>query len=184
MYEKFKLNIYYVLIVVISFITLAFLPMVGSDVGLDWRLPNTAVGWIVWVVTKLIIGIINMLIFHSFMLQAKLNVKDDEHFKAANEILRKLKDKEFIPRSPEKWNAQQYGKKGTSVVILSVFSAFALSQAILTYDYMALLSYLFTIIMGVIFGFIQMKNAEDYWTDEYYSYAIYYQKKMEVNHGN
>lgn len=41
------------------------------------------------------------------MEQAKINVRDNEDYKKANEILKKLKVKEFIPRSPNKWNRQQ-----------------------------------------------------------------------------
>ena len=75
---KAKQNIYYIIIAIISFISVAFLPMVGSTIGLEWNLPDTTVGWIVWAVTRLVISIINVLLFYSFMEQAKLNVKDNE----------------------------------------------------------------------------------------------------------
>ncbi len=173
---KARQNIYYIIIAIISFITVAFLPMVGSTVGLEWNLPNTTVGWIVWAVTRLVISIINVLLFYSFMEQAKLNVKDNERYKEANEILLKSKKKEHEPKSPSKWQAEQYGKKATKIFLGSAMSVVAFGQAILSYDWVSMLSYLFTLAMGLIFGVMQMKKAEAYWTTEYYAYAL---KKQE-----
>lgn len=42
-----------------------------------------------------------------------------------------------------------------------------------------MLTYLFTIIMGLIFGILQMKRAEEYWTDEFWKYA----KMIEEQNG-
>lgn len=173
---KARQNIYYIIIAIISFITVAFLPMVGSTVGLEWNLPDTTVGWIVWAITRLVISIINVLLFYSFMEQAKLNVKDNERYKEANEILLKSKKKEHEPKSPGKWQAEQYGKKATKIFLGSAMSVVAFGQAILSYDWVSMLSYLFTLAMGLIFGVMQMKKAETYWTTEYYAYAL---KKQE-----
>lgn len=173
---KARQNIYYIIIAIISFITVAFLPMVGSTVGLQWNLPDTTVGWIVWAVTRLVISIINVLLFYSFMEQAKLNVKDNERYQQANEILLKSKKKEHEPKSPSKWQAEQYGKKATKIFLGSAMSVVAFGQAILSYDWVSMLSYIFTLAMGLIFGVMQMKKAETYWTTEYYAYAI---KKQE-----
>lgn len=173
---KARQNIYYIIIAIISFITVAFLPMVGSTVGLQWNLPDTTVGWIVWTVTRLVISIINVLLFYSFMEQAKLNVKDNERYIQANEILLKSKKKEHEPKSPSKWQAEQYGKKATKIFLGSAMSVVAFGQAILSYDWVSMLSYLFTLAMGLIFGVMQMKKAEAYWTTEYYAYAL---KKQE-----
>ena len=89
--DRIKQNLYYIIIGIVSFLSVAFLPMVGSTIGLEWKLPDTTAGWIVWVVSRLIIATINVLIFHSFMEQAKLNVKDDAHYIEAREILYKNK---------------------------------------------------------------------------------------------
>lgn len=174
--EKAKQSLYYFLIAFISFITVAFLPMVGSEIGLEWKLPNTTVGWIVWVVTRLIISTINVLLFYSFMEQAKLNVKDNERYKEANEILLRSNKKEHEPESPGKWQAKQYGRKATKIFLGSAMSVVAFGQAILSYDWVSMLSYLFTLAMGIVFGIMQMKKAETYWTTEYYAYAIKKQK--------
>lgn len=170
-YETFKVYMYYVIIGLVSLISLVFLPMVGSEVGLDWNIPNTTVGWVVWVAVKVIVAVINVLIFYAFMQQAKVNVRDNPDYKWANEVLGRLKQKDFIPRSPQKFNSQSYVRKGTTIFITSALATVALSQAILTYDWMAMLTYIFTIVMGIIFGILQMKNAEEYWTIEYPRYA-------------
>ena len=178
--DRIKQNLYYVIIGIISFLSVAFLPMVGSTIGLDWKLPNTTAGWVVWAVSRLIVATINVLIFHSFMEQAKLNVKDDAHYIEAREILYKNKKKEHEPLSPQKWQALQYGKKGTTIFISSAMSVVALGQAILTFDWVAMLAYIFTITLGLIFGIMQMKKAEAYWTGEFYEYALKKQQEQDT----
>lgn len=178
--ERIKQNLYYVIIGIISFLSVAFLPMVGSTIGLGWKLPDTTAGWVVWVVSRLIIATINVLIFYSFMEQAKLNVKDNAHYIEAREILYKNKKKEHEPQSPQKWQALQYGKKGTTIFISSALSVVALGQAMLTFDWVAMLAYIFTIALGVIFGIMQMKKAEAYWTGEFYEYALKKQQEQET----
>lgn len=176
--DKVRQYIYYFIIGILSLITLTFLPMIGSAIGLDWNVPTTAVGWIVWAAVKLIMAVINVLIFHSFMCQAKLNVKDNEKYRQAMDILSKAKE-EHAPRSPRKWNAEQYGKKGVTIFITTALATIALTQAMLTFDWVSMLTYLFTIIMGLIFGVLQMKTAENYWTDEFYRYAIIVKETQE-----
>lgn len=171
MKEKLNQWLYYVIIGAVSFVALVFLPMLGSSVGLAWAVPTTVVGWIVWITSKIIIATLNVLIFHCFMLQAKVNIKDDPKYNEANRILTSSKDKGYVPRGPSTWITQQYRNKGITIFITSALSVFALSQAILTFDYVSMLTYLFTIIMGLIFGILQMKSAELYWTTEYWEYA-------------
>lgn len=178
--DKVKQFMYYFIIGIVSMIALCFLPMIGSDIGLGWNLPNTVVGWIVWVVVKLIVAVLNVLIFHCFMLQAKINIKDNERYIEAQEILRLNNIKQYIPRSPTAWNKQQYGQKGVSIFVTTALSTVALTQAMLTFDWMSMLTYLFTIIMGLIFGIMQMKTAEDYWTDEFWQYAQKIKRDMEL----
>ena len=176
--DKVKQYLYYFIIGIISLIALMFLPMLGTSVGLAWNIPNTTVGWIVWVVTKLIVAVINILIFHCFMCQAKVNIKDNDNYKKARDILINQKVKEVLPKSPHRWNIEQYGKKGITIFLASALSTVALTQALLTFDWVSMLTYLFTIIMGLIFGILQMKTAEEYWTSEYLEYALLYQQQQ------
>lgn len=176
--QTLKQGMYYIIIAVISLISVVFLPMVGTTLGLGWKLPDTTAGWVVWGVSRAIVATINVLLFHSFMEQAKLNIKDNEHYKEAREILMKVNKKERKPKSPAQWNAAQYGKKGTSIFLSSAMSVVAIGQAVLSYEWATALAFLFTIGMGIIFGIMQMKKAETYWTTEYYEYALM-KKRME-----
>lgn len=176
--QSLKQGMYYIIIAVISFISVVFLPMLGSTLGLGWKLPDTTAGWVVWGASRAIVATINVLLFHSFMEQAKLNIKDNEHYKEARDILVKVKKKEHKPKSPAQWNAAQYGKKGVSIFLASAMSVVAIGQAVLSYDWATALAYLFTLGMGIIFGIMQMKKAETYWTTEYYEYALM-KKRME-----
>lgn len=179
--DKVKQYLNYVIIGIVSLIALVFLPMLGSTVGLNWNIPNTIVGWIVWVAVKLIVATLNVLIFHCFMQQAKVNVKDNENYKRARDILINQKEKEILPKSPNKWSSQQYIKKGTTIFLTTGLSTIALTQAILSFDYISMLTYLFTIVMGLIFGILQMKTAEEYWTDEYLQYALMKERELKLS---
>lgn len=182
--DKFNQYLYYIIIAVISVIALTFLPAIGSTAGLDWNIPTTAVGWIVWVTVRICVAVINVLIFHSFMCQAKINVKGDEHYKKAVEILMLLDEKEKLPRSPKRYYREQWTYKGVSIFLSSALATVALTQAILSYDYVSMLTYLFTITLGIIFGIMQMKSVETYLTVEMYEYALMKQKEKIENDKN
>ena len=163
---------YYIIIAILSLVSLLFLPMLGSEAGIHFKLPTTLAGWIVYVLSKLTVAGLNLLIFHCFILQAKLNIKDNPQFIQANQILNMLPDESGTsPRSPIEWNNEVYRKKGISIFITSILSVIGLTQAVLTFDWVSMLTYLFTILMGVIFGILQMNQAELYWTTEYLQYA-------------
>ena len=172
--DKFELKkyLYYGLVGVISFIILVFLPMLGSQTDIGFTFPNTASGWCIYVLSKLVVSIMNVLIFYCFMEQAKVNIKDDPKYIEANKILEKMFDKKYLPRSPKAWNTQQYSTKAVSIFFSTLMSAFVFTNAILTYDWVTALTYIFTLVFGLIFGVLQMKSAEKYWTNEYWQYAI------------
>lgn len=179
-YEKFQSIIYYLIIGLISIISTTFLPMVGSEIGLSFNFPDTTAGWIVWSVSKLAVASLNMVLFTCFMKQAKINVRNDKRYFEAQEILSKVdKEKHIKPKSPKQWERGQYLSKGMTIFVSSILSAIGFSQAILTFDLMVFLSFSFTIVVGCIFGFMQMNKAEEYYTTEYLSYAHMKQKELE-----
>lgn len=169
--EKCANNAYYIVIAILSLLALTFLPLLGTSVGLELNIPTTTAGWIVYVVTKLIVCVLNMMIFHSFVKQAKINVRNNKNYKEAEEILETHKPKGYVPRSPHRFLGIIYGKKGTTLFISTILSVIALGQALLTFDFASFISYLLTIIMGCVFGFLTMKQNELYWTSEYLDYA-------------
>lgn len=181
MYEKWLQWQNYIIIAVVSLISLFFLPMLGSSVGLAWVLPNTVAGWVVYVVSKLLVAALNVIIFHCFILQAKVNAKDHPRFVEANEILKVCTNpKSLTARSPKQYFGGVYGKKGSMIFASSVIAAVGLTQAVLTFDWVSMLTYLFTILMGVIFGVLQMNQTEIYWTEEYYMYANQEKERVEM----
>lgn len=184
-YDKFKSIVYYLIIGLISILSTAFLPMIGTEIGLSFNFPNTLAGWIVWSVSKLAIAVLNMTLFTCFMKQAKINVRNDSRYLEAQKILDEMdKQKALKPKSPKQWEHGQYLSKGMTIFITSILSAIGFSQAILTFDLMTFLSYAFTVVMGCVFGFMQMNKAEEYYTSEYLAYAHYRRnetKELEEN---
>lgn len=172
LYEKWKQWQYYIIIGVISLVALFFLPMIGSEAGLAWKVPTTVAGWVVYVVSKLLVATINILIFHCFILQAKINVQENTKYLEAIKILDSaLQTNTDDFRSPSEYFRSTYGKKGLTIFVTSVLSAVGLTQAVLTFDWISMLTYFFTILMGVIFGVLQMNQTEIYWTSEFWRYA-------------
>ena len=180
LYDRWKQWQYYVIIGVVSLVALLFLPMIGSEAELNWKLPNTTVGWIVYVFSKLLVAVLNILIFHCFILQGKLNIESNEKYIEANKILEVVYDlKELAPKSPSEWKRNAYKKKGVTIFITSMLSAIGLTQAVLSFDWLSMLTYLFTVLMGIIFGILQMNATEVYWTTEYPQYAQRVKKQSE-----
>lgn len=185
-FRQLKQYIYYIIIFVISFITLVFLPMIGTDLNVGFSLPTTPAAWTVFIVTKSITAVVNVLLFYCFNQQAIINISNDPRYIKAREMLSKddIK-KEYKPRSPRQYNFQLYGGKGTSIFFSSILSTFAISQAILTYDWISLLSYALVITFGVIFGINSMLNTERYYTEELPLYVqMVTQQKENLNKEN
>lgn len=170
------LYLYYILIGVLSFIALFFLPFFGSEVGMAFAFPTTPAGWVVYITQQALMALVNILIFHSFICQSYVNVKDNPNYKQARDIFHK-DNEEYIPLTLAQFNRKEYGRKGVAIFIGTLLGGFALTQAILTYDYIRMLAYLFTIILGIIFGVYEMKKYEEYLTYEYLQSALYYQRK-------
>lgn len=177
-YEKFRLYKNYAIIGVLSVILLGFMPFLSSEVGLALVLPNTTAGWIVYITTKLIVAGSNFLILYCFVNQGKFNVRNDVRYVEAMEKLGRLSPtSKPIPKSPEQHYRQVFGKKGTTIFITSILGTMALTQSILSFDPNTFLTYLCTLIAGVIFGVIQMEAEEVFWTDGIYEYAVYMEEQ-------
>lgn len=170
---------YYIVIAVLSILTLCVFPFLGSSISASIQFPTTKSGWVIWGVTKGSICLINMIIFHSFVKQGKLNIKDDPVYLQALAILSSIKPKKTDKRapSPAKYHASVYTKRGLSLVVTSFLSLMVFGEAILRLDYVALISYFITLVIGIVFGILQMKDEEYYWTKTFLTYAK--QQKQE-----
>lgn len=168
---KLKQYTYYILITTLSLLSLVVLPMLGSNVSISEAFPTNTLGWCIYIVNRLAIIVINMLIFANFIAQAKLNISDDPKYKEAVQILTLNKTNDYTPRSPKNYLSRTYTKKGGSLVLGSILALFSIGTAVLTYDYMVLISTLFTLIIAIVCGVMTMKQVEIYYTTEFYDYA-------------
>lgn len=174
---KLKQYSYYILIAVLSLLSLIILPMLGSNVSISEAFPTSTLGWIIYIVNRIAIIIINMLIFANFVSQGKLNICDDPKYKEAVNILALNKPKDYTPRSPKEYLGKTYTKKGGSLVLGSILALFSIGTSVLTYDYMILISTLFTIVVAIVCGVMTMKQVEIYYTTEFYDYAKFVEEK-------
>lgn len=170
--DALRANLYYVIIALLSIGVLIVMPFLHSDLSAGLLFPTTAAGWFLFWFEKLSITGINMTIFTAFKKQGKLNIKDNDKFLEAQKLMNKVKCKKYKPLSPVQYQAKTYGKKGTTLIITTMASLVAITNMLLKFDYLALISYAVTIIMAIIFGIFAMKQDELYWTSDYYYWAL------------
>lgn len=184
--DKLSLNFYYVLIFILSLVVMVVAPMFNpnSDVSVGTMFPSTHIGWAIYVCTKLFVACVNLLLFHCFVKQARLNVRDNEKYIEACKIYEMYHPKEYTPRGPHEYFTQLYRRKGITIFITSVLSAVVLTNAILSFDLTAFVTYCMTILMGLIFGVLKMKEVEGYWTSEFYDAAIRLKDKLSKEDNN
>lgn len=161
----------YFIIGILAVLAVFVLPMLGSSVGLAFILPDTVAGWIVYVSTKLCIVVINLLIYDQFMKRAKINVKDNPYFIEAEKILADEEDgiDEALPA--EHYIKRMYRSKMATTAIFTLLGVFGFTNAMLTFDWVSMLSYTFTIIFSLTFGWAAMGDAETIWIERHYKYA-------------
>lgn len=177
--KRFKDLSGYFLVGIVSLLSVVVVPLLGTDFGTTIVIPNTWGGLAIWLCTRFTVVVVNLLIFDAFIKQAKINVKDDERYKSAVLKLNTIKEEAgIVPRSPEKFNKQQWRKKGTSLGISSILSSFLLTECIVNFDLTNFLTYLFTIGGAVAFGYLTMINNEDYWTTEFPIYVDILSEKV------
>lgn len=179
--SNFNRYLYYGVIVLISLIVLFFFPMLGSEVGLEFNLPNTWAGWVIWSLSNLASAGLNLLLFHAFVKQGKLNISQEPHYLEALTLLQTNKIAQFVaPRSPHAFHSHEYRKKGTSLVIFTLIGMIGLSNAMLTFNLVRFLTQAISLTVALVFGIIEMKTIEEYWTVEFLAYAKYsVQEKAE-----
>ena len=177
-----KKYIYFVLVFVISMTVLIVAPMWQNDLsGFHLELPNSKSGWLAYIVLRSVVSLLNMLIFACFVHQGELNCAENPNKIEADKILNKCEVKVEKPRSPKAFRAKQYGGKGGTMMIMSFVALVALPP-ILMYDWKAAISYVFTIIMSIVFGIYQMMVTEAYWGDEYLRYAKMVEESIKNEH--
>lgn len=177
--ETLRANIYYFIIGVLSLGVLIVFPFLRSDLEAGWGLPTTSAGWFLFWFEKISVTGINLAIFASFKNQGKLNIIEHPKFKEAQEMMNKVKCKAYKPLSPAKYQLKSYGKKGTTLIITTLASLVAITNMILRFDYLALISYAVTIITAIVFGIFAMKSDELYWTTDYWFYAKQESEKLK-----
>lgn len=169
--EAFKNYKNYGIIIVLTLVTVTIFPLLGTQVGMEARYPDTVVGWIVWSVIKLALVVDNIFIFQAFVDQAELNVQYEQRYLDAREIVRKYRIGKYTPMSPEERRKKMFSKKVIITVLTSLISI-ALTEAILKYNFADLIAYSISMLMAIIFGVLSMADQEKYWVEEFYDYAI------------
>ena len=178
--KRFEQYAYYLLIGIISFVSLAFLPMLTSSFDVGYELPKTKAAWLLWAGSRAAVSILNILIFHCFVKQGNVNTKNDPNRLEAEKILSIVtEEEEYKPKSPKEFLFGEYSKKVPSILFSTALSLVAFGEAILKFDPVTFLSYLFTVIMAIVWGILEMFKVEEYYKVEMLKYAKNHALELE-----
>jgi len=180
--NTFKEISYYLIIGLISIIIVFVVPLISGALYGDFGLyfPQTPEGWLIYWCIRGGSAAGNVALFVLFKQQAKTNVKKHPNYILARKILEKhIGEKEFIPRSPNKMNFQEYIIKGITVLITSLGASVTISALAISFDFITFLSCIVSTIIAICFGWVTMIKNELYWTEEYLEYAKYIDKQKQ-----
>ena len=179
--ETFKTYVYYGIIGVILLLTTVLIPFLAGGIteqGFDYYVPKTTSGWVIFWAIRIGTVLGNIAVYGLFKAQAKTNVRYDENYIKACELLNKLNgEKGFIPMSPKKKAAKDWTTKGIFMVTTTAAESIVIGTLIINFDFITFLSCLSSSITAIIFGIVQMVKDEVYYTDEYLLYAEYITKE-------
>lgn len=162
----------YIIIIVATLIAGIVPPMIGSVAGLAIAFPTTVSGWLVWSVIQICSAIANCLIFYAFLNQGKDNVKDHPSYLKARELLRiNGIGKETLLISPQQWERGEWRSRVIWLFIGTLLGGIALTQAILAFDVVRFICQIFAVAFAILFGLLEMKKAEEKYSDYYLEYA-------------
>lgn len=177
--DVLRLYTYYILISALSVISLIIFPLLNSNVKIVDTFPKNAAGWLIYITIRVLVVFMNLLIFSNFLAQAKVNVAENENYKKAIEILSRNKPKNYKPKSPAQFLGRTWALKGMTLVVTTIASLFAIGDALLSYDYMILIATIFTIVMSIVLGVMEMKRTEIYYCGEFLDYANFLEKEKK-----
>ena len=175
--DAFKAIAYYMVIGMILLLVTVLVPFLAGGINaqdFNYYIPKTTQGWIIFWAIRAGTVVGNITVYGLFKAQAKTNVKDDESYLKANELLNKLNgDDGFIPMSPKQKAAKDWTTKGIFMVITTASESIVIGTLIFNFDIVTFISCLSSSITAVLFGVVQMVKDEIYWTEEYLLYAEY-----------
>lgn len=183
--EAFKQYAFYGVVCAILILVIFVVPILAGGItakGWSYYLPKSVPGWIVfWAIRGgTVAG--NMCVFGLLKAQAKINCKDNENYKKANELLAKQNGKEgFIPRSPKAKETKDWLTKGILVFVTTALESIVIGVLALNWDLMTFISCITSSITAILFGIVTMLKDEVYWTEEYLLYAQYVVDKEQAS---
>lgn len=169
--ETFQEYKNYGIVAALTLLGVAVFPLISANIGIDNKFPTSTLGWIVWTTVRLAFIVLNICIFKAFVDQAKVNIKNEPRYLNALDKYRGIQNKEFVPRSPGSYFSGLYSKKIVTLVLSSITALVGISQAIINYNWMDLISYAISLTLAIVFGLNTMQNTQEYWVEEFPEYV-------------
>lgn len=172
-YDILKQYFNYGIVAITSMLVLIVAPALESAITGELNYPDTLQGWIFWAVGRVAVTVLNLVIFIALDNQSEINARNNENYIKAKEILASDKAQQKIARSPKQIKTHDLLAKIPFIILGSAATLIALSQIILHYSLATLISYVFTVVMDIIWAVWHMIQKEvDYWSDEFLRYAL------------
>lgn len=179
--ESINKYAYYIMILLIALLAVFVPPLclgaISGDFG--FAFPDTPSAWVVWGIINGSSIIANISILVLFKLQAKKNCLEHPNYIKATKILDEVSkvNRVYIPRSPSRMDIDDYVKKVIFIILFTLGSFIAISNLIISFDILTLISTLISMITTLVVSWTSMINNEEYWTKEYLMYAEYMQEE-------
>lgn len=179
-YETLKQYFNYGIVAITSMLVLIVAPALESAITGELNYPDTLQGWIFWAVGRVAVTVLNLVIFIALDNQSEINARNNENYQKAKEILATDKKQQKVARSPRQVKRHDLLAKIPFIILGSAATLVALSQIILNYSLATLISYIFTVVMDIIWAVWHMIQKEvDYWSDEFLRYALKVQEEQK-----
>ena len=179
-YDTFKQYFNYGIVAITSMLVLVVAPALESAITGELNYPDTLQGWLFWGVGRIAVTVLNLVIFIALDNQSEINARNNENYIKAKEILAADKKQQKVARSPKQVKRHDLVAKIPFIILGSAATLIALSQIILHYSLATLISYVFTVVMDIIWAVWHMIQKEvDYWSDEFLRYAYRVQEEQK-----
>ena len=143
------------------------LPLLGSYLTGKTNVPQTAVEWIIYVVTSICMGICCVCIFLALHSQGKIIIQDDPEYIEAKRLNREnnaREKKEYIPINPFEWEKKAKRNKGIFQTLGTIAGVLGLGMAFLTWNTAQMISGIISIVLNLILGLVHMSTVQEMFT--------------------
>lgn len=174
----------WIMIAMMMVIQVAVSVLTAVDGNIRNAFPKTTFEWIVWVALRVITAVVSFMIFNSFIKEGEKRGKQSEQYKTAHnkymEMFCASISKEIKAVSPNAYLAKERGVKALKLVVSSVLTGVAITEATISTNWTGLIGTIVSLVMMAVWGYLKMLDVQDYFVNEYPIYVAVEEHKLKL----